>query len=116
MAFTVPTSGSTDLYLLQEGNLQNGTGSIWFYRSSDAAVTISGTTGYFAGQGQGSIGAAPIGMKIGDVVLAMESSNGATPGRVTFHGVISATANSTKGAYVSSTYGIDCSVQAAATT
>ena len=119
MAFTTLTSATTNFYLTQEGNLLSGAGAMYFYRSSDAAATISGTTGYFksvgvSSAGQGSLAGMPMGVKIGDIIIAVESTGGVTPGRCSLHGVISSTANST-GVGVA-TLGYDVSVQAAATT
>lgn len=120
MAFTTLTSASTDFYCLQDGNLQSGAGAIWLYRSGDAAGTISGTTGYFKSvgtstDGEGSRSGMALGIKVGDVIMAVESSAGVTPGRVSLHGAISSTATSTASGFVSSK-AYDVSVQAAATT
>lgn len=115
MAFTALSSGSTNLYCMNEGDLQSGVGNLWMYRSSDAGVTIGGTTGYFAGMGYGSRGGAPIGMRIGDVVFAVETTAGATPGRVTLHGVVSSTANGSTSGFVQD-LGYDVSVQLHAST
>ncbi|MBI3935536.1 MAG: hypothetical protein HY323_01030 [Betaproteobacteria bacterium] len=104
---------STALFLTQEGDLQSGVGAWWQYCSSDAAADISGTTGYFKAVGAGGISSRVLGMKIGDIVVNIESTGGVTPGRVSLHSVVSSTAD---GSTVGSTYGYDCSVSAAATT
>lgn len=74
-------------------------GSIFIYSSTHTAVEVA-ATGFFAGAGAGgnqaygSTGtAAGIGMRVGDVVLCVESSGGGTPGRATWHGVTGSTAN-----------------------
>jgi hypothetical protein len=113
MAFTtVTTALSTGLYLMVPGNLQNGAGGIWRYESADNAETIY-TTGYFKGQGVHSRGGSPAGLALGDLVMAIQTIDGDQPGRVTWHSVVTSTAN---GSTLGSTYGFDCSVSSAATT
>ena len=79
------------------GSSASGPSSVWLYRST-AASTEAATTGYFARAGIGSRSltsqlADNVGMRVGDVVIIAESTDGATPGRTTPHSVISATAN-----------------------
>jgi hypothetical protein len=64
----------------------------WTYSSSDSAVTIA-AAGYFTGVGYRSRGLAGLGMKLGDLVLNIESSAGAIPGRATWHSVTASSAN-----------------------
>ena len=75
----------------------SGGGAIFLHRSSDAATDIE-ATGFFAGAGYGgrarsTAASKIIGMRYGDVVVHVESSGGATPGRVTWHSVIGSTAD-----------------------
>lgn len=87
MAFT-----STGLSLMVPGMLNNGSGAVWRYYSSDSSTQIL-ATGYFANCGYGSRGSSAFQMQIGDVVMNVESSGGATPGKTNFCGAYAATAN-----------------------
>ena len=91
-------------------NLMNG-GAIFHYCSSHAGADILGA-GFFSGAGaqvHHSSGAVPfesvarstrnVGMRPGDVLLNIESSAGATPGKVTWHGAIATSLASGGGAY-----------------
>jgi len=85
--------------------------SMWRYVSDDAHPAVS-ALGYFAAVGAGGR-TLSMGVKIGDIVFAQESTSGATPGRVTLHSVIGSSANaSTAG----TAYNYDCTVSSAATT
>lgn len=92
------------------GEISRG-GSIFAYCSSHAAGDIAGA-GFFAGCGAqpySSSGPVPfesiarstnnVGIRVGDVLLNIESSAGATPGTVTWHGVSGSTLASGGGAY-----------------
>jgi hypothetical protein len=97
---------STGLRLAVDGNLLNSQGAVWHYLSADAASAVAGT-GYFTRQGYGSrypsslLGSttldgalrAPASMRVGDLVCVTETTNGANPGRITWHTVLSATAD-----------------------
>lgn len=67
-------------------------GSAWLYKSSDANAAVT-ATGYFAGCGAGSRSGPQIGMHLYDLVIVQESSLGASPGKISFHSVIGATAD-----------------------
>ena len=114
---TVPSSGAGI----------SGGATIYRYCSSHGAADITGA-GFFTGCGaQPFSSSGPthynvrtrsvtnIGMRPGDIVINVESSAGATPGRVTLHAVTASTWN---GSTSSSTAGAgyDCTVSAAATT
>lgn len=72
--------------------------SVWLYQSSDAATALT-AAGYFVGCGapssthQGHWNAWGGQMRYGDVLLAIESSAGASPGRATWHGILGSTAS-----------------------
>jgi hypothetical protein len=76
--------------------------SIYVYRSTHNSTDIT-ATGFFAGCGYGSRhvstpSSAPpirasIGMRVGDIVLAIASSAASVAGRVTWHSVVNSTAN-----------------------
>lgn len=114
---TVPSSGAGI----------SGGGTIFRYCSSHAGESITGA-GFFTGCGAqpySSTGTphynvrtrsvTNIGMRPGDLLINVESSGGATPGRVTWHGVTASTWN---GSTSSSTAGAgyDCTVSAHAST
>ena len=105
---------STAFYLAKSGNLLSGNGAWWHYNSADAAADIQ-STGYFKGVGAGGLGDGTVGVHVGDIIVNIESTAGATPGRVTLHSVVSSTANGTTSP-MGSTVGFDCSVSVAATT
>lgn len=99
--------------------LSRGGGSIYSYCSSHAGEEIVGA-GFFAGCGAqpySSSGPVPyesiarstnnIGMRPGDLLVNIESSAGATPGRVTWHAITGSTLNSG---------GYDCTASAHAST
>ena len=74
-------------------------GSVFVYQSTHTAVEVA-ATGFFAGcgaggnQNYGATGAAAdIGMKVGDIVIASETTSGTNPGRTTLHAVTASTAN-----------------------
>jgi len=73
------------------GGGSSAAGNGWLYRSSDANAAVT-ATGYLAGCGVGSKSGPQIGMAIGDVVLCVESSAGASPGKLTMHTVTASTA------------------------
>lgn len=96
-------------------------GSMFQYRSSDAEADII-AAGYFSGAGAGSRhrssdeGRAH-NMRLGDVIMNVESSAGALPGRVTWHAVVNSTAD--QASTLASTgwvTGYDVTVSSAATT
>jgi hypothetical protein len=72
-------------------------GSMWVYRSTHSSTMVI-ATGFFASAGVGSRstannGAGNVGMRVGDLVLCQETTDGTVPGRVTHHSVIGATAD-----------------------
>jgi len=75
--------------LMVDGGLSDARNGIYLYRSSDAATDIV-ATGYFRHCGLGS--RFGVGMAYGDVLLNLESSLGANPGRCTFHSAVGSTA------------------------
>ena len=96
-------------------NITKG-GSIFAYCSSHAAGDITGA-GFFAGAGaqvHHSSGAVPydaitrstnnVGMRPGSILMNLESSGGATPGKVSWHAVTASTYG---------TVGFNCTVSAA---
>ena len=129
-------SSTLQAYLIQSAGIAavpssgagiTGGGSIFKYCSSHSAVDIT-PTGFFTGCGAqpfSSSGIAHynartrsvtnIGMRPGDVLLNIESSAGASPGRVTLHAVTASTWN---GSTLNSTAfaGYDCTVSAHAST
>lgn len=86
------TFSSSGLSKIVEAGLTSGA-AVFRYVSSDPSTAIQ-ATGYFAGCGSGSPGGSnALGMKVGDTVIAQESSAGNTPGRATLHGVSGSTWN-----------------------
>lgn len=77
-----------------EGGFVHGKGSVYLYSSSHASSDYT-TTGFFAGAGHGSRNhsAGNVGMRVGDLVVCVGTTNAPTPGYVTWHSVVSATAN-----------------------
>src|SRR4029077_7608018 len=105
----------------------SGGGSIYKYCSSHSSTQMGGVTGFFTGCGAqplSSTGTAHpnvvarnlnnIGMRPGDMVVNIESSGGATPGRVSWHGVTASTFNGSTSVYAS-TAGYDCTVSSGTT-
>lgn len=86
-------------------------GQIWLRFSSDESTDFQNVTGYFTGvagpiyglsaQSFGGGSSGVIGMKLGDVVIHVESTAGARPGRVTLHSAINSTANFSTATYKS---------------
>ena len=80
----------------------SGGGSIYRYCSTHGATEIV-ATGFFSKCGRRPLNWTGVsrgstndcGVVPGDVILAIESSGGAAPGRVTFHGVLSSTFSAT---------------------
>lgn len=109
-------AGSTAVNLITDNGLSGGLPGIYVYRSSDSSTSIIGT-GYFAGQGR-SFNANIAGrggpLVVGDIILNIESSGGATPGRVSLHGVKSSTLDTTS-ATVSTTGAYNVTVTASCT-
>lgn len=62
-------------------------GSVWAYSSSDPHATVEGA-GYFAGTGYGSPSSNSVGMRVGDLVVALSVST-AGSSAVTWHRVSS---------------------------
>jgi hypothetical protein len=77
--------------------------AMWVYRSSDASTQVGAVVGYFSGagaqpssnSGQGILAHSTgnIGMRGGDLVAVVQSSNGVGPGLVTWHCVTNSTFN-----------------------
>lgn len=74
-------------------NIGVGAGAMHRYTSSQASSDCS-VTGFFAGAG--AFGRNPTGnMKIADLVLIQQTTDGPSPGKVSIHSVIASTANQT---------------------
>lgn len=87
---------STDVSMILSLSLVGGR-SMWLDVSSDPS-TGRATTGRYAGAGYGgrprsSDASRVVGMRYGDLVVCLESSNGADPGKVTWGSVIASTAD-----------------------
>lgn len=108
-------AGSTALNLITDNGLSGGLPGIYIYRSSDSSTQII-ATGYFAGMGRSFNRNIQYGgsLVVGDLILNVQSSAGASPGRVTFHGVTASTLNTTS-ATVSTTGAYDVTVAASCT-
>lgn len=104
-----------------------GGGNIFAYCSSHGAGDITGA-GFFAGVGAQPLSStgAPhpnvqarsannVGVRVGDLIVNIESSAGASPARVTWHAAAASTFNGSTSVYASSA-GYDVSVSVAATT
>lgn len=121
-AATVRKMGDGGLYSdLAAGANPSAGGQMFRYCSSHAAADIVGA-GFFKGCGGQpllSTGTAHpnvvarslnnVGMRTGDVLLNLESSGGATPGKATWHGVSASTFGGSTATYASS-QGYDCTV------
>lgn len=90
---------STGLSMRVNRGLNGGGPAIWTYTTSDPSTAVK-ATGYFAKMGAGSRGPVPTstvvgpqGMKVGDILISQESTNGGTPGRTTLHTVTGSTAD-----------------------
>src|SRR5882672_6139401 len=92
----------------------SGGGALFTYISSHASSDITGVTGFFLACGAGPYSSTGtlhpnvvprspnnVGMRPGDVVMNIESSAGATPGRVTLNGVNASTFNGSTASYSS---------------
>jgi hypothetical protein len=110
------------------GGTISGGGSVYSYCSSHGSTAVGGVTGFFAGCGaQPSSGPTPgilarstnnVGMRFGDLVVNIESSAGAAPGRVTWHAVKGSTFNQASSAASSAFHpsaGFDATVSSATT-
>ena len=108
-------------------NISLGGGSIFAYCSSNAGEEIVGA-GFFTGVGAqplsstgtahpnvGARHANNVGARVGDLLVSIESSAGATPGRVTWHAVTASTFGGSTSVY-SGTAGYDATVSAHAST
>jgi hypothetical protein len=58
---------------------QSATSNVWLYRSSDSSTDVGNSSGYFTSCGYGSRVAAAPGLRVGDVILAVPSTNATTP-------------------------------------
>lgn len=58
------------------------------YLTSDVS-----STGFWAGYGAGSRGGTPVGMRLGDALMHVQSTGTAKPGFVSMHSVVASTAN-----------------------
>lgn len=106
----------------------SGGGSMFIYCSSNAATDITGT-GFFTGCGAQPFSSTGtphpnvvtrhsnnVGVRPGDLVLNLESSGGATPGRATWHGVTASTWGGSTSSSTGWPIGYDCTVAAHAST
>jgi hypothetical protein len=109
MAFS---TASTGLWKAVDGNFQSANQAMWIYTSSDSAADVA-STGYMKNVGVGSNIGLQYSVRVGDIVINVESTGGVTPGRCSLHSVISSTFNAST---LSSTFGADCSLSQAATT
>jgi hypothetical protein len=115
--------GSSEFLLLNDpigigpsytSGLSTGVGpgsALWLRYSSDESTDHQNIAGYYTGvsgppyqtagpqTGGGSSGV--IGLRLGDVVICVESTAGARPGRVTLHSVLRSTANFSTATYKS---------------
>ena len=115
--YAVPSSGAAI----------SGGGSIFVYCSSHAATDITGT-GFFTAVGANPLSSTGMlhpnvqnkhanarGVRIGDLLINVESSGGVTPGRVTWHGFNASSWGGSTATY-STTAGYDMTVAAHAST
>ena len=81
--------------LLVGGALSGGWPRMFAYRSSHSSTAISGVTAFFVACGVRSRNHSPanVGMNVGDILLNQETTDGATPGKVTLHSVTASTAS-----------------------
>jgi len=99
-------------------------GQMFRYCSSHSGADVSGSTGFFAGVGaQPAVSSGAlhpnlmarhannVGMRVGDQVMIVESSAGATPGAVTWHTAVSSTFNGSSNTWAA-TNGYNVSVSA----
>lgn len=122
-AATVRMMGGGSLYsdLAAGANPRSGGPLMFSYCSSHAAADITGA-GFFKGCGAAplsstgtlhpNVGARSqnnVGIRTGDVLLNVQSSAGAAPGTVTWHGVSASTFGGSTATYASS-QGYDCTV------
>lgn len=121
-AATVREMGGGSLYSdLAAGANPRAGGLMYRYCSSHAAADIVGT-GFFKGCGGQPLSSTGtphpnvvarsqnnVGMRVGDVLLNIESSGGATPGKATWHGVSASTFGGSTATYAS-TVGYDVTV------
>ncbi len=97
-------------------------GAMYRYCSSHSGADVSGSTGFFGGCGaQPAVSSGAlhpnlaarspnnVGMKVGDQVMIVESSAGATPGQVTWHTAVASTFNGSTNTWAA-TNGYDVSV------
>jgi len=75
--------------LLVTGGM-TGKGNLYAYESTEDSSDVADGA-YFAGCGDGGRGNANIGMKVGDIVLTVASTDASQPGEVIAHSVISST-------------------------
>lgn len=74
----------------QMGNV-NGGPRLYTHTSTETSTEIL-SAGFFVGVGYGSQGLLGQGVRIGDVICHIASTNSATPGVVSFHSAINSTA------------------------
>jgi hypothetical protein len=108
-------------------NVRLGGPQMFSYCSSHSAVDIA-VTGFFAGCGAAPLSSTGplhpnvqarspnnVGGRVGDAILNIESSGGATPGRATWHGISASTFGGSTSAF-SATAGYNLTVAAHAST
>lgn len=87
---------------------------LFSFGSTATSTGITGT-GFLAGHGEGGRTNRNVGLRVGDIVLHVASTDSATPGRVTFHSVIGSTWNQASTSASSAwnvNAGYDCSLSA----
>ena len=109
--------GTTEFNLIASGAAFGRGVQVWSRISSDESTDFQNIAGYFAGVGArpsteirfGLSGGSSmdIGMRVGDVVFAIETTGGTRPGRATLHSVIGSTMNFSTASGYSSTGGYD---------
>jgi hypothetical protein len=94
------------------GSTDNPSPRIFVFGSTNVSTGITGT-GFLAGHGEGGRTSRNIGLRRGDIVLHVSSTDAGVPGKVTLHSVIGSTANvastSASSAFTSS-FGYDCTL------
>lgn len=85
------TVGSSDPAMISDG-YDASMPRLFIATTTNPSSAIE-ATGFWAGQGSGSRGTGRASMRVGDVLLHVQSTATTFPGRVTLHSVIGSTAN-----------------------
>lgn len=85
---------------------------LFVFGSTNVSTGITGT-GFLAGHGEGGKTNRNVGLRVGDIVLHVSSTDAGVPGKVTLHSIIGSTANvastAASSAFLSS-FGFDCTL------